>query len=101
MGTTLQKRKIYLVQWERVTTSKLEGRLGIQKLKEKNQALLANTAWRLFHNPSSLWASVLISKYIFPNTKQTSLLSKSWKNVLWDGPHAKKALFGDYQRALM
>lgn len=79
------QRKFHLIRWESVTTSRVEGGLGIQNLRKKNQALLASTALRLFHSPSTLWASLLISKNISSNTKQTSQLSRSWKHVrmLW------------------
>lgn len=80
-GTTHQKRKLHSVRWERVTTSKVEGGLDIQRLKEKNQALLANTAWRLFHNPS-FFMGILISEYISPNTHHSCRPSRTWKNIL-------------------
>lgn len=82
LGNYPSKRKLHMVRWEQVTTSRVEGGLGIQRLKEKNQVLLASTAWRLFHNPSTLRASLPISKYISSNVKHSSQLSRSWKHLL-------------------
>lgn len=54
-GSTPQKRRLHLINWHVITTNKDQGGLGIQRLKDKNDALLAATAWRLFHNPHSHW----------------------------------------------
>lgn len=42
-GSTSQKRKLHLLNWKTVTSSKDNGGLGIQKLRGKNEALLSST----------------------------------------------------------
>lgn len=42
------KQKIHLVNWELVTRTKDEGRLGLARMKERNEALLAKLNWRLW-----------------------------------------------------
>lgn len=39
-GTTDQKRKIHLINWDKCTSPKSEGGLGIQKLIPKNKSIL-------------------------------------------------------------
>lgn len=76
-----QRKRMHMVKWEVITTLKSQGRLGIQKLKAKNLALLASTAWRLFQNQQSHWASILLSKYGHSqaNNPRNSTL---WKHLM-------------------
>ncbi|KAG5614977.1 hypothetical protein H5410_014801 [Solanum commersonii] len=86
-GTTDSKRKLHLLNWDIVTRPKGEGGLGIQKCKLKNDALLSKLAWRIYKNPTTLWAALLINKY----TRNTNLntidkhlitISSTWKNIM-------------------
>ena len=64
-GGSEQRRGCHTVSWSTVTLPKAAGGLGIPSTRHRNQAILMNQAWRLYSNPSSLWAQVLKAKY-FP-----------------------------------
>jgi len=78
-GTTLEKKKLHLVKWNDITRPKNIGGLGIQKLRDKNNALLASLAWRLFNSPNAMWAKVILSKYI--HTSPINNHSHIWSNI--------------------
>lgn len=44
-GSTLQHNKLHLLVWDQITKIKDEGGLGIQRLRPKNDSLLAATSW--------------------------------------------------------
>ncbi|XP_028755351.1 uncharacterized protein LOC114714752 [Neltuma alba] len=46
---------IHWTSWKALTKSKKEGGLGFKDFMGFNNALLAKTAWRILHNPDSLW----------------------------------------------
>ena len=54
---------MHWVNWEKVTTLKDLGGLGLQSAKGRNIALLANLNWRLHSESNALWAKVLKLKY--------------------------------------
>ncbi|KAH0773137.1 hypothetical protein KY290_010274 [Solanum tuberosum] len=54
----------HYIAWEKVTSPKDCGGLGLQKADTKNKALLTGLAWRLIMNQSSLWAKTLIMKLL-------------------------------------
>lgn len=56
-GSTSQKKKLYLLNWQIITTTKEQGGLGIQRLRPKNNVILASTAWMLFYQPQTPWVS--------------------------------------------
>jgi len=62
-GSSLEKKKMHLVAWDRVCLPKREGGLGIQKSKFMNKALVSKIGWRLIHDRQSLWARILRKKY--------------------------------------
>ena len=51
-----QHRCCHMVSWDSVTLPKEAGGLGIPSTRHRNQAILMNQAWRLFSNPTTLWA---------------------------------------------
>lgn len=90
MGTTQEKRKLHLVNRHSILMPKDRGGLAIQNLQLKNVALLASLAWRLFQNPTWLWASTLIHKYKHSSSKSSS--SHTWRNVLLGWQHCQNGL---------
>lgn len=62
-GTTDQKNKFHLANWNLVTTKKSNGGLGLKNAKTKNLSLLASLAWRLANNTTNLWALTMLRRY--------------------------------------
>lgn len=89
-GTTPLKRKIHLVNWKQITTPRLLGGLGIQRLELKNNALLAGLSWRLFHSPNQLWAHTLLQKY--KNNPKKRGFSNTWKNIMLSWMHCQHGI---------
>ena len=63
-GNRANQKKIHLVKWDDVCLPKMNGGLGIKKMKVMNQVLLAKAGWRLLQNDSGLWANMLKGKYL-------------------------------------
>ena len=81
------KKRIPLVDQEKVCVKKkLEG-LGMRSLKEMNKALIGKFAWNLITKESLLWTRILRSKYLW-NPRyflNRNLLPKGfdlWNNLL-------------------
>ena len=53
-GSTQEKRKLHLVNWNVVTLPKLYDGLGIFQMRARNEALLAKLCWRIANNPKAL-----------------------------------------------
>ncbi|KAH0780378.1 hypothetical protein KY290_006805 [Solanum tuberosum] len=81
-GTTDEKRKLHLLNWDTITNRKIMGGLGIQKSEIKNRVILSSLVWRVAQNPNRLWSKVLTSKYCKSNTSSNSIIvSRTWKNI--------------------
>ena len=84
-GQRQQETKLGWVNWKRMCNPKARGGLGFRNLKAFNLAMLAEQAWRILNNLSSLVARVLKAKY-FPtnnllNAKLGSLPSYSLRSI--------------------
>ncbi|GMY20060.1 reverse transcriptase [Fagus crenata] len=66
-GSTLEKRKMHLVSWKKVTVHKSLGELGIFSMRDRNKALLAKLCWRISTDHTSPWAQMLTHKYLCPS----------------------------------
>ena len=66
-GSTLEKRKLHLVNWSKVTLPTDIGGLGIFQMKHRNSALLAKLCWRIATDKDKPWAQILIKKYLTPS----------------------------------
>lgn len=75
-GSTDQKYKLHLINWDKISTPKSEDDLGIQKLSQKNKALLTNFLWCYIHFNNSPWANILSAKYDHPQ--------EYFKNILYN-----------------
>ena len=62
-GFTVEKRKIHLVSWKKVTIHKNLGDLGNFSLRDRNKALLAKFCWRISTEHEAPWAQMLSAKY--------------------------------------
>lgn len=58
---TVEKRCINWVAWDKVTTPKHMGGLGVKDLKDFNNSLLAKWWWKLRKESSALWSKVIKS----------------------------------------
>ena len=71
-GGSKHHRSCHTVKWATVTLPKEAGGLGIPSIRHRNHAILMNQAWRLFSNPTSLWAQVFQAKYFPQDTLFTN-----------------------------
>ncbi|KAK3220120.1 hypothetical protein Dsin_014090 [Dipteronia sinensis] len=60
----IEKRKLHAVDWISVCKSKAKGGLGIGRMIDKNEGLLAKWVWRFGREESPLWKKVLCAKYV-------------------------------------
>ncbi|KAK0605740.1 hypothetical protein LWI29_030217 [Acer saccharum] len=63
-GSSVDSKKIHLVNWDTVCLPRNLGGLGIKKTKKVNQALLAKVGWWLAQADTGLWGALLKNKYL-------------------------------------
>lgn len=68
LGDTIGKRKLHLVNWQKVCKPKDKGGLGIRKARDQNLALLTKLGWKIASKENSLWVTLLCSKYLGNHT---------------------------------
>lgn len=68
-GSTVEKKKLHKVGWNKVTNPKNlgVGGLDIFEMKDRNSAILAKLCWRIGSRFDRPWAQMLISKYLTPS----------------------------------
>jgi hypothetical protein len=80
-----QTKKMHLVNWNTVCSSKSLGGLGVLNLGSMNDALLTKWLWNL-ENSSGLWQRIITEKYIkgkpLISFKQRQTDSQFWKKLL-------------------
>ncbi|KAK3225856.1 hypothetical protein Dsin_005718 [Dipteronia sinensis] len=59
----ITKKKVHAVDWISVCKSKKDGDLGIGRIKDKGESLLAKWIWRFGREHSSLWKNIICAKY--------------------------------------
>jgi hypothetical protein len=78
--------KIHWMSWEKMGTSKNQGRLGFRDLVTFNKALLAKQFWRILQNPDSLVTAIMKAKYFPYGTMLDANLgsrpSMAWRSIL-------------------
>ena len=57
------ERKIHLVKWDIVFSSKVKDGLGIRSLLNFNKALLGKWNWRFAMEENSVWRNIISLKY--------------------------------------
>ena len=55
-GSTNEKKKMHMVNWQTVTQPKEIGGMGLFQTRHRNQALLAKLCWHLASEHEALWA---------------------------------------------
>ena len=63
-GSTVEKKKIHLVWWNKVTNPIILRGLGIFEMKARNSALLAKLCWQIASSRDMSWAQMLTCKYL-------------------------------------
>ncbi|KAK6775883.1 hypothetical protein RDI58_026884 [Solanum bulbocastanum] len=86
-GSSPEKRKLHLANWDIVTTPINMGWLGLRKTNVNNLALLASLHWRLLNNQDWLWANVLNNKYL-TSRKTMSMNTYQSYDLVDCQPHA-------------
>ncbi|XP_028064362.1 uncharacterized protein LOC114267521 [Camellia sinensis] len=87
-GGSELRRKIHLVKWEEITKKRDQGGLGIRRIQDVNDYLLAKWWWRFGVEDKSLWKRVLCSRYQYnggkwlPFPSSDEYLSKVWGGIL-------------------
>lgn len=87
-GTTRNMKKIHLVGWERVTTPKCHGGLGLQKVECKNRAFHVVLSWRIFHNTSSILGKSTHFQALYLEPYPKKFKSSIWQCI---EPYPKKS----------
>ena len=86
-GSFQSKKKVHWKAWYKMCLPKFEGGLGFRRFIQHNQALLANQAWRILMNPSSLVSQVLKARYFsnksFLEAKEGNYPSQTWRSIVW------------------
>ena len=78
MGETeIGKSKIHWVDWQKMTSPKTVGGLGIGSLKAANTALLVKWWWRLKVDNQALWATVITTIHGVTERDSSSLANTS------------------------
>ncbi|KAK4275693.1 hypothetical protein QN277_018732 [Acacia crassicarpa] len=85
-GSTLEKRKTHLVDWDTVCKPKKNGGLGLKHLHRQNQAYMMKLGWNMMKRRDDLWVKVLRSKYkcgedLVPRINTTRLGSNAWSGI--------------------
>ena len=86
-GSSPSIRKIHLLNWKTVCTSKVKGGLGIRSPALMNEALLGKWAWRFAEEENSAWKSIIRLKYgledrgWFMRIPRKSAGTRLWKGI--------------------
>lgn len=81
-GSTAEKRKLYLVNWDALILPRDIGRLGLYASGTRNLPLLAKLNRRILTEADSLWASVLKPNTLTPVTPHhPGQLSELFENL--------------------
>ena len=82
-GSTMEKKKLHLVGWNKIIKSKDEGGLGIQATRARNIALLAKLNWWLYQEKDALWAKVVLNKYCSQSRRRSKDPDKLTCSPIW------------------
>ena len=96
-GSSENNKKVHLINWDKICSSKDEGGLGFRKARKVNLACLMKLAWGVLTNPERLWVKVMRAKYnygedILPNHKGRRNTSNAWKGIVQVQPKFKQNL---------
>ncbi|KAL5831020.1 hypothetical protein ACOSQ4_016374 [Xanthoceras sorbifolium] len=105
-GHMEEKKAVHLIKWDTVCKPKSKGGLGLKKMKNLNQSLLAKAGWRMIQPGAGLWSSLLHNKY-FENGvlldkigKSKGTCSSTWRGITFEAANLAKGLLwrlGDWK----
>ncbi|PWA61623.1 RNA-directed DNA polymerase, eukaryota [Artemisia annua] len=85
-GGSKEEYKMHWVSWDRVSTPKSNGGLGLCKLKVSNVALLSKWGWRFKSEGNSLWCEVVKALHVTNRNWDFLPVRKSlcgvWSNIV-------------------
>ncbi|KAK1321143.1 hypothetical protein QJS10_CPA03g01111 [Acorus calamus] len=97
-GPVREKKKVHLVKWEIVCSSKKQGGLGVLNLEDMNNALLSKWKWRWLTQSSLIWKPIVSDRYRF-SSNQISVIprgapraSQIWSGILKATAHFMEAV---------
>lgn len=85
-GSNDEQKKVHLIKWDNLRTTRKKGGLGLRKARDNNAAFLTKLAWGIISRKDSLWARKLRSKYgagedLLPRVVRRRTMSQSWKGM--------------------
>ena len=91
-GSTPEKRKMHMVNWDKVTFPTDHGGLGIHASRPRNLSLLAKLNWEITNDDHSPWVRVLRAKYLSNYAINNPWASKGACSRTWAACKAAKPL---------
>ena len=85
-GNVGNERKIYWTNWDKLSTSKMEGGMGFWDLRDFNLAMLAKQGWRMIQDNDSLLSKCFKARYFprssFLEAKESPGCSYVWRSLM-------------------
>lgn len=82
-GDSDEKHNFHIVRWSEIALPKIQGGLGIRKLRPMNQACLSKLDWQIKSGKQTLWCNVMRRKYINQRQRTPDIKAKSIDTSLW------------------
>lgn len=82
-GDSSEQKHLHSINWNSICKSKKKGRLGLSNLKVMNKACHAKLGWSFKTRNSSIWSSLMKTKYIYKRLVTSSLSTKPSDYHLW------------------
>jgi hypothetical protein len=77
-GSTVDKRKLHLVNWKKVTQPKRFRGLGLHSAKVRNTVSMAKLVWQASKDENGLWATIIRNKYLKKKKLMSMLTRSAW-----------------------
>lgn len=82
----VDKKKMHLVSWQKVTLPKDKGGLGVRTARGSNEALLSKLVWKILRKENTVWQQLVQAKYLKAgNVLQYQVKpgdSATWKGII-------------------
>ncbi|CAN1144589.1 Putative ribonuclease H protein At1g65750 [Linum perenne] len=84
-GDAADQKKTHLLSWDLICRPKEEGGLGLRSARSLNLAYLVKLAFSFYQHPESLWAKLLLSKYLKEVAGDFLPTHRSSQSAVWKG----------------